>query len=165
MSLFPFFPREMISSEVGNANESDGSSGLPARPEAYVDNNGELDLLLPLANVGRIMKKILPPNAKVSQEAKETMQESATEFVRFVTSEAATKCMKEDRKTINGDDICWALENVGLNNYASASRRYLQKYRDDELARLVASQGGPADEEYHTLRLFEGSKETSINRR
>lgn len=42
----------------------------------------------------RIMKKILPPNAKISKEAKETMQECVSEFISFVTSEASEKCKK-----------------------------------------------------------------------
>lgn len=39
------------------------------------------DKLLPIANVGRIMKQILPPSAKISKQAKETMQECASEFI------------------------------------------------------------------------------------
>lgn len=96
------------------------------------DNNNKDELQLPIANVGRLMKKILPRTAKVSKEAKETMQECATEFISFVTSEAAEKCQKENRRTLNGDDICWAFGALGLDNYAEASAKYLFKYRDDE---------------------------------
>lgn len=92
----------------------------------------EQDTLLPIANVGRIMKQILPPNAKLSKEAKETMQECVSEFIGFVTSEASEKCRKERRKTVNGDDICWAMETLGFDNYAGPLRRYLHRYRDLE---------------------------------
>ncbi|XVF41896.1 hypothetical protein PTKIN_Ptkin01aG0317200 [Pterospermum kingtungense] len=92
----------------------------------------EQDRLLPIANVGRIMKQILPPSAKISKEAKQTMQESATEFISFVTGEASDKCHKENRKTVNGDDICWALSALGFDNYAEAIVRYLHKYREAE---------------------------------
>ncbi|EOY11461.1 hypothetical protein QUC31_009469 [Theobroma cacao] len=92
----------------------------------------EQDQLLPIANVGRIMKQILPPSAKLSKEAKQTMQECATEFVSFVTGEASDKCHKENRKTVNGDDICWALSVLGFDNYAEAIVRYLHKYREAE---------------------------------
>ncbi|KAF2298523.1 hypothetical protein GH714_023962 [Hevea brasiliensis] len=78
----------------------------------------EQDRLLPIANVGRIMKQILPPNAKISKEAKETMQECVSEFISFVTGEASDKCHKEKRKTVNGDDICWALASLGFDDYA-----------------------------------------------
>ncbi|KAL5541840.1 hypothetical protein UlMin_009550 [Ulmus minor] len=90
------------------------------------------DKLLPIANVGRIMKQILPPNAKISKEAKEIMQECVTEFISFVTSEASDKCRKERRKTVNGDDVCWALGALGFDDYAGPLRRYLHKFREIE---------------------------------
>ncbi|XP_057460739.1 nuclear transcription factor Y subunit B-5-like [Actinidia eriantha] len=90
----------------------------------------EQDRLLPIANVGRIMKQILPPNAKVSKEAKETMQECVSEFISFVTGEASDKCHKEKRKTVNGDDICWALGSLGFDDYAKPMKKYLNRYRE-----------------------------------
>ncbi|GMN43868.1 hypothetical protein TIFTF001_013071 [Ficus carica] len=92
----------------------------------------EQDRMLPIANVGRIMKQNLPPTAKISKEAKQTMQECATEFISFVTGEASDKCHKENRKTVNGDDICWALTALGFDNYAEVIVRYLHKYREAE---------------------------------
>ncbi|KAI4301780.1 hypothetical protein L6164_035027 [Bauhinia variegata] len=94
--------------------------------------DNEQDSLLPIANVGRIMKQILPPTAKISKECKQVMQECATEFISFVTSEASDKCQKENRKTVNGDDVCWALSALGFDNYAEAIGRYLHKYRQAE---------------------------------
>ncbi|KAL3516076.1 hypothetical protein ACH5RR_022978 [Cinchona calisaya] len=99
----------------------------------------EHERLLPIANVGRIMKQILPPSAKVSKEAKETLQECATEFISFVTAEASGKCHKENRKTANGDDICWALSSLGFDTYAEAMLRYLYKYREFERKRINQS--------------------------
>ncbi|KAK6940943.1 Transcription factor CBF/NF-Y/archaeal histone domain [Dillenia turbinata] len=90
----------------------------------------EQDRLLPIANVGRIMKQILPPNAKISKEAKETMQECVSEFISFVTGEASDKCQKEKRKTVNGDDICWALGALGFDEYAEALKRTLEAKSD-----------------------------------
>ncbi|KAK8571983.1 hypothetical protein V6N13_047610 [Hibiscus sabdariffa] len=92
----------------------------------------EQDRLLPIANVGRIMKQIVPPNAKISKEAKETMQECVSEFIGFVTSEASQKCRKERRKTVTGDDICWALATLGFDNYELPLKRYLHKFRELE---------------------------------
>lgn len=101
------------------------------------DNNNikEQERLLPIANVGRIMKQSLPPNAKISKEAKETMQECVSEFISFVTSEASEKCRKERRKTVNGDDVCWALEALGFDDYSGPIRRYLHRYRELEVER------------------------------
>ncbi|KAF8387805.1 hypothetical protein HHK36_026462 [Tetracentron sinense] len=90
----------------------------------------EQDRLLPIANVGRIMKQILPPNAKISKEAKEIMQECVSEFISFVTGEASGKCHKEKRKTVNGDDICWAIGTLGFDDYAEPLKRS-KKYLND----------------------------------
>ncbi|KAM0887835.1 hypothetical protein ACQ4PT_028741 [Festuca glaucescens] len=106
--------------------------------------------LLPIANIGRIMKDVLPPEAKVSKSAKQTMQECATEFIGFVTSEALERCRRERRKTMNGDDICHAMKSLGLDHYASAMQRYLQKYREgEELAAVLNNsiRAPPADDD------------------
>ncbi|XP_057962960.1 nuclear transcription factor Y subunit B-4 [Malania oleifera] len=107
----------------------------------------EHDQLLPIANVGRIMKQILPPSAKISKEAKETVQECASEFICFVTGEASDKCHKENRKTINGDDICWALSTLGFDNYAEAILKYLHKYREFERERVLNHNKASSSEE------------------
>ncbi|XP_041001673.1 nuclear transcription factor Y subunit B-5-like [Juglans microcarpa x Juglans regia] len=100
----------------------------------------EQERLLPIANVGRIMKQILPPNTKISKEAKETMQDCVSEFISFVTCEASEKCRKERRKTVNGDDVCWALETLGFDEYAGPMKRYLHRYREHDQADHRANQ-------------------------
>ncbi|KAB2604767.1 nuclear transcription factor Y subunit B-4 [Pyrus ussuriensis x Pyrus communis] len=109
----------------------------------------EQDGMLPIANVGRIMKQILPPRAKISREAKQTMQECATEFLSFVTGEASDKCHKENRKTVNGDDICWALSALGFDNHAQATTRYLHKYREAERDKAAANNQNTAHIKSH----------------
>lgn len=95
-------------------------------------NNKEQDRFLPIANVGRIMKKVIPSNGKISKEAKETVQECVSEFISFVTGEASDKCQREKRKTINGEDIIWAITTLGFENYVEPLKIYLQNYRDIE---------------------------------
>ncbi|WVZ67522.1 hypothetical protein U9M48_016585 [Paspalum notatum var. saurae] len=109
------------------------------------DGGGGHDNLLPIANVGRIMKGVLPPQAKISKHAKETIQECATEFVGFVTGEASERCRRERRKTINGDDICHAMRSLGLDHYADAMRRYLQRYRESEELAAALNSGNGTD--------------------
>ena len=90
----------------------------------------EQDRFLPIANISRIMKKSLPQNAKISKEAKEIVQECVSEFISFITSEASEKCSTEKRKTINGEDLLYALQNLGFDNYYEPLKHYLGKYRD-----------------------------------
>ncbi|URD84772.1 hypothetical protein MUK42_02676 [Musa troglodytarum] len=90
----------------------------------------EQDRFLPVANIIRIMKKALPANAKIAKDAKETMQECVSEFISFVTSEASDRCQKEKRKTINGDDLLWAMATLGFEEYMEPLKLYLLKYRE-----------------------------------
>ena len=76
------------------------------------------------------MKNILPEQAKIAKESKETVQESVSEFISFVTSEASDKCMQEKRKTINGDDLLWAMSTLGFDSYVEPLKVYLSKYRE-----------------------------------
>src|SRR3984885_13062221 len=100
------------------------------------------------APVARIMKSALPDNAKIAKEAKECMQECVSEFISFITSEgmldisdkfvntgslfyaASEKCQQEKRKTVNGEDILFAMTSLGFENYSEALKIYLSKYRE-----------------------------------
>lgn len=95
----------------------------------------EQDRWLPIANVARIMKTALPENAKIAKEAKECMQECVSEFISFITSEASEKCQQEKRKTVNGEDILFAMTSLGFENYAEALKIYLSKYRETQSSR------------------------------
>jgi len=76
------------------------------------------------------MKNQLPENAKIAKDSKETVQECVSEFVSFITSEASDKCMQEKRKTINGDDLLWAMSTLGFDKYVEPLKVYLAKYRE-----------------------------------
>ncbi|PKU71460.1 nuclear transcription factor Y subunit B-3 [Dendrobium catenatum] len=105
---------------------SDNDSGRGGGGDATKEN----DRFLPIANVSRIMKKSLPSNAKISKEAKETVQECVSEFINFVTGEASDKCQREKRKTINGDDLLWAMTTLGFDSYVVPLKSYLSRYRE-----------------------------------
>lgn len=106
----------------------------------------EQDRWLPIANVARIMKLALPENAKIAKEAKECMQECVSEFISFITSEASEKCHQEKRKTVNGEDILFAMTSLGFENYAEALKIYLAKYRETQSARGENQQNRPSSQ-------------------
>ena len=43
---------------------------------------------------------------------------------------ASEKCQQEKRKTVNGEDILFAMTSTGFENYAEALKIYLAKYRE-----------------------------------
>lgn len=53
-----------------------------------------------------------------------------SEFICFITSEASDKCQQEKRKTINGEDILWAMSTLGFDKYVDPLKIYLAKYRE-----------------------------------
>ncbi|XP_073123806.1 nuclear transcription factor Y subunit B-1-like [Henckelia pumila] len=108
---------------------SHDSGGGDHSPQSSVK---EQDRFLPIANIGRIMKKALPANGKIAKDAKDTVQECVSEFISFVTSEASDKCQKEKRKTINGDDLLWAMATLGFEEYINPLKAYLARYRELE---------------------------------
>lgn len=118
---------------TGKRNQNQTSPvGSPTSGNISDSSSKEQDRFLPIANVSRIMKRALPANAKISKEAKETVQECVSEFISFITGEASDKCQREKRKTINGDDLLWAMTTLGFENYVGPLKHYLNNYRETE---------------------------------
>ncbi|XP_031493200.1 nuclear transcription factor Y subunit B-3-like [Nymphaea colorata] len=122
-------------------NESGGGQGGGGGGGSSELSPKEQDRFLPIANVSRIMKKALPANAKISKDAKETVQECVSEFISFITGEASDKCQREKRKTINGDDLLWAMTTLGFEDYVDPLKIYLQKFREMEGEKTAACRG------------------------
>uniref|UniRef100_A0A1I8B0D1 CBFD_NFYB_HMF domain-containing protein n=1 Tax=Meloidogyne hapla TaxID=6305 RepID=A0A1I8B0D1_MELHA len=86
----------------------------------------EQDRFLPIANITRVMKRVIPPEGKLSKEAKECIQECITEF------------LLERRKTISGEDILTAFRTLGFDEYVTPLEDFMRKYR--EANKLQSSQ-------------------------
>ena len=121
---------------MSDANE-DGAPDLDDEDDEKGGNVREQDRFFPIANISRIMKKALPANAKIAKDAKETVQECVSEFISFITSEASDKCQREKRKTINGDDLLWAMSTLGFEEYVEPLKVYLHKYREVRVSHRV----------------------------
>lgn len=67
---------------------------------------------------------------QIAKDARECVQECVSEFISFITSEASDRCHAEKRKTINGEDILYAMTTLGFDNYVEPLKLYLQKYRE-----------------------------------
>ncbi|XP_043702875.1 nuclear transcription factor Y subunit B-3-like isoform X1 [Telopea speciosissima] len=119
----PGTPESVHSGEQGGGGSAGGSQSASSATR-------EQDRFLPIANISRIMKKVVPQNGKISKEAKDCVQECVSEFISFITSEASDKCNREKRKTINGDDLLWAMATLGFEEYIEPLKLYLQIYRE-----------------------------------
>ncbi|XP_018807844.1 nuclear transcription factor Y subunit B-1-like isoform X2 [Juglans regia] len=121
-----------------------GGGSLESGEQSPRSNVREQDRFLPIANISRIMKKALPANGKIAKDAKETVQECVSEFISFITSEASDKCQREKRKTINGDDLLWAMATLGFEDYIDPLKIYLSRYREIEGDTKGPAKGGDA---------------------
>jgi len=144
-------------SEVGENTEDSGGEDGDHDQEPL----REQDRFLPIANVARIMKKSIPKSGKVAKEAKDCVQECVSEFVSFITSEASERCQQEKRKTINGEDILFAMATLGFDNYIEPLKLYLQKFRESTKGEKIITVGQveanmedlgvPVDESFATI--------------
>ncbi|KAF7094900.1 hypothetical protein CFC21_097174 [Triticum aestivum] len=114
--------------------ENDGVPNGPAAPAPTQATPvvREQDRLMPIANVIRIMRRALPAHAKISDEAKEAIQECVSEFISFVTGEANERCRMQRRKAVNAEDIVWALNRLGFDDYVVPLSVFLKRMRDPE---------------------------------
>lgn len=130
----------------------------------------EQDRFLPIANIAKIMKKAIPNSSqgKIAKDARECVQvftikldlkhyliplrhfqECVSEFISFITSEASERCANEKRKTMNGEDILWAMQNLGFDNYIEPLKVFLQKYRESAKQPMDESGNATSEESFN----------------
>ncbi|CAH2075535.1 unnamed protein product, partial [Iphiclides podalirius] len=112
---------DVLEQEENNSDSNCGGKNVPLR---------EQDRFLPIANIAKIMKRAIPENGKIAKDARECVQECISEFISFITSEASDRCQMEKRKTINGEDVLFAMNALGFDNYVDPLKIYLKKYRE-----------------------------------
>uniref|UniRef100_A0A3B3TXJ7 Nuclear transcription factor Y subunit beta n=2 Tax=Poecilia TaxID=8080 RepID=A0A3B3TXJ7_9TELE len=116
---------------VLHPQDDDGEENMNDHEDSGTkENYREQDIYLPIANVARIMKNAVPQTGKIAKDAKECVQECVSEFISFITSEASERCHQEKRKTINGEDILFAMSTLGFDMYVDPLKLYLQKFRE-----------------------------------
>ncbi|XP_012858173.1 PREDICTED: nuclear transcription factor Y subunit B-9-like [Erythranthe guttata] len=104
------------------------------------DFRRETDLYMPMTNIVRVLRRALPPHAKISDDAKEIIQECVSEFISIVTSEANEKAHREYRKTIHPEDVIAAMSSLGFDDYVEPLTVYLNKYRAEDPERGASMQ-------------------------
>ncbi|KAL6633635.1 hypothetical protein ACP70R_026306 [Stipagrostis hirtigluma subsp. patula] len=107
----------------GSGGGGGGSNGAGGGQGQSAPAIREQDRLMPIANVIRIMRRVLPAQAKISDDAKETIQECVSEYISFITGEANERCQREQRKTITAEDVLWAMSRLGFDDYFEGEAR------------------------------------------
>nr|XP_010321196.1 nuclear transcription factor Y subunit B-6-like [Solanum lycopersicum] len=102
----------------------------PSNLEDFICPFPEADRFMPIENVVRIMRNILPPHAMISDESKVAVQECISEFIGFVTDQANDDCQHEQRNTIMAEDLLSALKKIGFDDYIEPLTLYLHRYRE-----------------------------------
>lgn len=51
-------------------------------------------------------------------------------FIWWFGCRASDKCQREKRKTVNGDDLLWAMATLGFEDYIEPLKSYLNRYRE-----------------------------------
>ena len=151
----------------------------------------EQDRFLPIANIAKIMKRAIPENGKIAKDARgmipmifsfhcwifinnqksfwnlfrllECVQECVSEFISFITSEASERCCNEKRKTMNGEDILWAMTTLGFDNYIEPLKVFLQKYRESSKTDRNLEASGDEQQHEDGVQYWNGNVNGSSN--
>ncbi|XP_068087172.1 DNA polymerase epsilon subunit 3 isoform X2 [Anabrus simplex] len=75
------------------------------------------DLSLPNTVVTRLAKETLPDGVNVAKEARTAIGKAASVFVLYLTAASSSIAIKNNRKTINGQDVLKAIEETELNKF------------------------------------------------
>lgn len=127
----------LLQSISGNMIIGEGSGTSTNPPTAAFNPQQESfkrnpDQYMPIANVIRIMRRVLPPHAKIADDAKESIQECVSEFIGFITSAANERCHHEYRKTVTPEDVLTAMGTLGFESYVGPLTTYINKYRAED---------------------------------
>lgn len=95
---------------------------------------------MPAATITRIMRKVLPDHARISDDAREAIQESVSEFIGFITDEAKERCQLESRRILTANDVLGAMDALGFHNYAETLTIFLSRHRAQNYERGSTSQ-------------------------
>ncbi|EYU38225.1 hypothetical protein MIMGU_mgv1a021160mg [Erythranthe guttata] len=88
---------------------------------------------MPIANITRTMRRVLPAHARITDDAKEAIQECVSEFISFITVEANMRCHRDYRKTVTPEDVLAAMKSLGFDDYLQPLAVFLNK-RDNNAA-------------------------------
>lgn len=130
--------------------------------------------LLPSTQIAKIMNEVLVGEVKIDNSVRDSIQNSVASFILHLTGEACTKCDREGRKSITGDDILWSVDRLGFKDYEPVLRTFLRRHRaiecEERMRKRQAGEAGPGATAAFSQRpmqaiVIEGSEERPLKRR
>ncbi|GAB0091798.1 DNA polymerase epsilon subunit 3 [Sergentomyia squamirostris] len=91
------------------------------------------DLSLPEAVVQRILKAAVPEGVNVGKEARSVLGRAAAVFVIYLTASATNTASSNNRKSIVGQDILDALEEMEFEDFLEPLQEFQEAFRKSEL--------------------------------
>ncbi|EYU40565.1 hypothetical protein MIMGU_mgv1a023560mg [Erythranthe guttata] len=95
---------------------------------------------MPMTYIVRVLRRVLPPHAKISDDAKKTIQECVSKFIFFVTSEANETAHREYKTPIYPEDVTAGMASLEFNDYVEPLTVFLNKYRAEDPKRTASVQ-------------------------
>ncbi|OEL20638.1 Nuclear transcription factor Y subunit B-1 [Dichanthelium oligosanthes] len=110
----------------------DGEKAAAADVRASSDGEGgtAAGTALPMANLVRLMRRVIPKDTKISSSAKHLTHDCAVEFVGFVAGEASEQAAAQHRRTIAPEDFTCAFQALGFDDYVEPMSTYIRRYRE-----------------------------------
>jgi histone H3/H4 len=81
--------------------------------------------LLPIHNLMKICKSVVPVGTKFNKKFKELIQLILFEFISIILNDKIQK----GKKIINDEDVLESLDSLGISQYSDAIRLFMSEYR------------------------------------
>ena len=91
--------------------------------------------------ISKIISEVLVGDVRIDNSVRDFIQNSVASFILHLTAEACTKCDREGRKAITGDDILWSVDRLGFRDYEPPLRTFLRKHRAIESEERMRKRG------------------------
>lgn len=87
-------------------------------------------VLLPKARVTRLAKSVLENNEILSKEGLSVIQRSSTVFINYIHHYARQLSMDANRKTVNEDDVLFAIQQCEFQGFLPTLRQELDLFKE-----------------------------------
>ncbi|XP_060519516.1 DNA polymerase epsilon subunit 3 [Cylas formicarius] len=108
------------------------------------------DLNLPNATVAKIIKETLPEAINVGKDARAAISRAASVFVLYLTSQASNEAQRAKRKTLLGQDVIKALEELEFDDFVDPLQEILKGFKEAK-AKNKATKGNKTAEDEITM--------------